>query len=72
MTGRPTLRLVPDEPDQLKRLAAFRNRHPRVSVRPGEFGTWEALIPEPDGERFVCRHLLGQLLDKLDKLLGDR
>lgn len=72
MTGRPVLHLVHGEPDQLKRLAAFRDRHPGVSVKPGEFGTWEARIPEPDGERFVCRHLLGQLLDKLDTLLGGR
>jgi hypothetical protein len=72
MTGRPVFRLVPDEQDQVPRLAAFRARHPRVSVSPGEFGTWEARIPEPDGERFVCRHRLVQLLDRLDALLGGR
>ena len=71
MTGRPVLRLLPDETDQVLRLAAFRARHPRVCVTPGEFGTWEARIPEPDGERFVCRHLLVQLLDKLGELLGE-
>ena len=72
MTGRPAFRLAPDEQDQVPRLAAFRARHPRVSVSPGEFGTWEARIPEPDGERFVCRHRLVQLLDKLGELLGDQ
>ena len=72
MSGWPMLRLVPDEPDQVLRLAAFRARHPRVSVSSGEFGTWEARIPEGNGERFVCRHHLSQLLDKLGELLGEQ
>ncbi|MGH3287161.1 MAG: hypothetical protein ACRDPD_21155 [Streptosporangiaceae bacterium] len=37
------------EEDQLPRLAGFRAGHPDVLVGDGGFGTWQALIPEPDG-----------------------
>jgi hypothetical protein len=70
--GRPALRLAAEEPDQVPRLAAFRASHPDVSVSAGEFGTWQARIPEQNGETFVCRHQLSQLLDRLDTLLGKR
>jgi len=62
--------LVPDEPDQAPRLAAFRAEHPAVTVQPGQFQTWEARIIEPDGETVVVRHTLRELLDRLGALLG--
>ncbi len=67
-----TLRLVPDEPDQVVRLAAFRAAHPDVIILPGAgpFGTWEARIPEPAGETVTVRYTLRELLDKLDELLA--
>ena len=32
------------------------------------FGTWQARIPEPDGETVITRYTLRELLDKLDEL----
>src|SRR5580693_4573339 len=61
--------LVPDEPDQAPRLAAFRAEHPAVTVQPGQFQTWEARIIEPAGETIVVRHTLRELLDRLGALL---
>ena len=34
----------------------------------GEFGTWEARIPEPTGETVMTRYTLRELLDRLDEL----
>jgi hypothetical protein len=65
-------RLVLDEPGQMSRLAAFRAAHPDVLIRPGEFGTWQALIPEANGETVITRYLLRELLDKLDAVLSER
>jgi hypothetical protein len=58
--------------DQIPRLAAFRAAHPGVLIHRGEFGTWEARIPEPDGERFAVRPRLGELLDRVAELLGEQ
>ena len=70
MTGQ---RAAPDEADQLPRLVAFRAAHPWVTVEMGEFGTWQAVIPgDFGGETFAARHTLGDLLDRLDVLLGER
>jgi hypothetical protein len=33
-------------------------------------GWWQAVIPEPAGERVITRYTLGQLLDRLDELTG--
>ena len=63
--------LVPDEPDQAPRLAAFRAKHPAVTVQPGQFQTWEARVIEPDGETVVVRHTLRELLDRLGAVLGE-
>jgi hypothetical protein len=68
--SRPTLRLAAEEPDQVPRLLAFRAAHPGVLIGAGEFGTWQALIPEPDGETVVSRHRLVELLDRLVELTG--
>jgi len=70
--ARPALRLVPDEPDQVPRLARFRQDHPAVIIGTGEFGTWHARIPEPAGETVVVRHGLRDLLDRLGVLLGEQ
>jgi len=67
---RAALRLAQDEPDQVPRLLAFRAAHPDVIVGAGEFGTWQARIPEPNGETVVNRYRLVELLDKLDELTG--
>ena len=66
---RPTLRLVRDEPDQVPRLARFREAHPGVVIGAGR-GWWQAVIPETNGEQVITRYTLGQLLDKLDELTG--
>jgi hypothetical protein len=73
MTGaiRPQLRLVPHEPDQVMRLARFRQEHPDVNIREGT-GYWQSCIPEPSGETVTTRYLLRELLDKLDALFSDR
>jgi hypothetical protein len=66
---RPTVHLVHEEPDQVPRLARFREAHPGVVVGAGR-GWWQAVIPEADGERVVTRYTLHELLDKLDELKG--
>jgi hypothetical protein len=68
---RVTLRLPPEEPDQARRLAGFRAAYPHVIIGSGEFGTWQARIPEDNGEMVTIRYTLRELLDKLDELLGD-
>lgn len=60
--------LIPDEPDQVLRLARFRQEHPDVTIGPGEFGTWQARIPEAAGETVTTRYTLRELLDRLDQL----
>jgi hypothetical protein len=66
------LQLVPDEPDQVLRLARFRQEHPAVIIGEGGFGTWQARIPETNGETVTTRHTLRELLDRLDKLTAAR
>ena len=65
---RPGLPLVRDEPGQAARLQRFRADHPDVIVGQYEFGTWQAIIPEPGGETCLTRYSLKALLDKLDEL----
>ncbi len=76
MTGQPArtaLRLVPDEPDQVLRLARFRQDHPEVVIGEFGFGAWQARIPEPAGETVITRYTLRELLDRLDELAdGER
>jgi len=67
--GRPALRIVAGEPDQVLRLAAFREQHPDVMVGAGR-GWWQVVIPEPGGETVITRYTLRELLDKLDELAG--
>jgi hypothetical protein len=65
----PARRLVPEELEQVIRLARFRQAHPGVMVGAGR-GWWQAVIPEPNGEQVITRYTLGHLLDKLDELTG--
>lgn len=66
--SRPARRPAAGEPGQVPRLLAFRAAHPGVIIGAGEFGTWQALIPEENGETVVSRHRLCELLDRLDEL----
>ena len=54
----------------MPRLREFHAAHPDVIVGAGEFGTWQARIPEPNGETVATRHTLRELLDRLDELTG--
>jgi hypothetical protein len=54
------------------RLQAFRAAHPDVVIGTGEFGTWQARIPEPNGETIITRYTLKPFLDKLDELTGQQ
>jgi len=65
---RSGLRLVPDELDQVARLARFKAAHPDVVIGDGGFGTRQARIPEPAGETVITRYTLRELLDKLDEV----
>ena len=62
--------------EQLPRLDAFAKRHPEAEVvivgYPGAGGTWQAVVPEPDGSVIVVRYTLGKLLDRLEPLLEDQ
>ena len=62
--------LTQQDYDQMPRLAAFRAANPSLTVEPGQFSTWEAVIPGPGGETFAARTTLGELLDRLDELTG--
>ena len=66
----PDLFLASDDDDQ--RLMMFREKHPPpgVIIRPGQFGTWEALAPGLLGDGVVVRHTLRELLDRLGEMLG--
>lgn len=66
------LRLARQEPDQVRRLQAFRVAHPEVIIGDGGFGVWQARVPEPDGERTISHYTLRELLDKLNDLIGER
>lgn len=66
------LGLVSDELDQVLRLRDFRAAHPDVIIGPGGFGTWQARIPEPNGETVASRYTLRELLDRLDELTGQQ
>ena len=65
MTGSHRLEFVLDGPDELARLRQFRAGHPDVLIGDGGFGTWQALIPEVNGETVVTRYTLRELLDRL-------
>jgi hypothetical protein len=68
----PAVRSARAEPDQVPRLLAFRAAHPGVIIGAAEFGTWQARIPEENGETVTSRHTLRELLDRLDELTGQQ
>jgi hypothetical protein len=55
----------------VERLARFRAAYPEAVIDEGWAGTWQAIIPAPDGETVAVRYTLRELLDKLDTLLED-
>jgi hypothetical protein len=71
VTGTPRLEFVLDGPDELARLRQFRAGHPDVLIGDGGFGTWQALIPEVNGETVVTRYTLRELLDRLALICPD-
>ena len=73
MTGRPMVRIAPDELAQLLRLHAFREQHPQVIIGAISRRAWQACIPEPDdGQTVITRRTLAALLDRACELLGDQ
>jgi hypothetical protein len=67
---RSGIRLHPAELAEAIRLYRFRQHHPEVIVGDGGFGTFQARIPEENGENVITRHTLRELLDKLDEVTG--
>jgi hypothetical protein len=57
-------------PDEALRLRRIREICPGIEIT-GR-GPWQAIIPEPDGERTVVRWELTEFLDRLDALLVGR
>jgi len=58
--------------EQVPRLERFRAEHPEWQVGyDHDHHFWQALRQD-DGETVAVRHLLGDLLDRLDVLAGDR
>jgi hypothetical protein len=57
-----------DELGQMLRLRRFREKHPDVIIGDGGFGTFQARIPEENGETVTTRYSLRELLDKLCEL----
>jgi hypothetical protein len=56
------------EPDQVLRLETFRASHPGVRVGITDYGHWQAIIPEENGETTTIRYTLAELLDRLAEL----
>ena len=56
--------------DQARRLRRFREDHPDVDIVLR--GPWEAVIPEPDGQRVIVRWDLAVLLDAVEARLAAR
>ena len=54
-------------PDHALRLRRIREICPGIEIT--RRGPWQAIIPEPDGERTVVRWELAEFLDRLDALL---
>lgn len=65
------MHLLPAEPGDVFRLAAFRAAHPEVIIGHGGFGTWQARIPRENGETVTTRHTLRELMDRLGELIKD-
>jgi hypothetical protein len=63
---------VMDGPAELERLRQIRAKHPDILLGGGGFGTWQAIIPEENGETVITRYTLRELLGKLSEMLEDR
>lgn len=61
------LAMAAREPDQAGRLRQFRDEHPEADLRPAEFGTCEAWLPDGNGGRVIVGRTLRELLDKLER-----
>ena len=59
-------------PDDGPRLTRFLDAHPGVVVERGSHGTWHAAIPEGYWTRFTVQRNLGELVDHLGELYGER
>jgi hypothetical protein len=71
MTGRPMVRIAPEQQAQLLRLRAFREQYPGVIIGAISRRAWQACIPEPgDGETVITRRELKDLLDRLESVLA--
>ena len=57
-------------PDEALRLRRIREICPGIEII--RRGPWQAVIPEPDGERTVVRWELAEFLDRLDTLFMAR
>lgn len=57
-------------PDEALRLQRIRETCPGIEII--RRGPWQAVIPEPDGERTVVRWELAEFLDRLDALFMAR
>jgi hypothetical protein len=66
------LRLAAVDEDQKPLLDAFRAAHPEVLIGGGEFGTWQAIIPEVTGETTIVRYTLRELLGQAGRPAGGR
>jgi hypothetical protein len=56
--------------DPALRLKRLREEHPDIEII--RRGPYEALIPEPDGQRVIVRWELSDLLDETEKRLAAR
>jgi hypothetical protein len=56
--------------DHAQRLRRFRDAYPDIEII--QRGPWQAVIPEPDGERTIVRWELPDLLDRLETLVTTR
>ena len=57
--------------DQVIRLERFRAAHPEIRVECLNPATWRAVVPQESGEGVITRTGLRELLDALDRHLGE-
>jgi hypothetical protein len=60
---------APLMPEQRVQLEEFRRDHPEISIG-CEFDTWQAVVPQDDGERFLARRDLPRLLGDTEDILA--